>query len=109
MQKINFINGIASVKEGFSIDEAKLRQCDVYARLLPAKGSKIADKKFIMSEKGNHAQAELFIVGSKGQIIVDHRMFVSVSKEHSELKFNGQFYFVELKHPTLGEATTEEW
>lgn len=98
---INFDNGIASVKEGFTIDESKLRECSVYAKLMCNKGTKYADKQFMKSSKGSHIKAELFIIGSNGQIIFDQRLFVNIDPEKSKLLTNGSMWFVELVHTKL--------
>ena len=110
-QLINFNNGVASVKEGFTIDESKLRQVTVYAKLLLNKGTKHSDKSFMMSKSASFIKAELFIVGSKGQIILDNRLFVSIDPTKFKLLTNGAMWFVELEHPSLNISKYEsaEW
>ena len=110
-QLINFNNGVASVKEGFTIDESKLRQVTVYAKLMLNKGTKHSDKSFMKSQSGAFIKAELFIIGSKGQIILDNRLFVSIDPTKSKLLTNGSMWFVELEHPSLDVSKCEsaEW
>ena len=110
-QLINFNNGVASVKEGFTIDESKLRQATVYAKLMLNKGTKHSDKSFMMSKSASFIKAELFIVGSKGQIIFDNRLFVSIDPTKSKLLTNGSMWFIELEHPLLdvSKCKSAEW
>jgi len=110
-QLINFNNGVASIKEGFVIDESKLRNCNVYAKLMLNKGTKYADKSFMKSQSGNFIKAELFIIGSKGQIIYDNRLFVSIDPSKSKLLTGDNIWFVELEHPSLdvSQAESAEW
>jgi len=110
-QLIKFNNGVASVKRGFSIDESKIRECNVYAKLMLNKGTKYADKAFLKSQSGEFIKAELFIIGSRGQIIMDNRMFVSIDPTKSNLQTNGNMWFVELQHPSLdvSQCETAEW
>ena len=108
---INFNNAIASVKEGFAIDESKLRNCTVYAKLLLNKGTKYSDKSFMKSKSGDFIKAELFIIGSNGQIIYDNRLFVSIDPSKSKLLTSNNIWFVELEHPSLdvSKAESAEW
>ena len=108
---INFNNGIASVKEGFNIDESKLRNCNVYAKLMLSKGTKYVDKNFMKSKSGEFIKAELFIVGSNGQIIFDNRVFVNIDPKKSKLLTSNNMWFVELEHPSLdiSKAESAEW
>lgn len=110
-QIISFNNGLASVKEDFTIDEAKLRNCRVFAKLMLNKGTKYSDKSFLTNEEGTFIRAELFIIGSLGQIIYDQRMFVNIDPNKSKLQTNGTMWFVELQHPSLDpdKAEVVEW
>ena len=110
-QLISFNNAVASVKDGFTIDESKLRQVTVYAKLLLNKGTKHSDKSFMVSKSASFIKAELFIIGSKGQIILDNRLFVSIDPTKSKLLTNGSMWFVELEHPSLDVSKCEsaEW
>jgi hypothetical protein len=110
-QLISFNNGVASVKEGFIIDESKLRATTVYAKLMLNKGTKHADKSFMKSASGAFIKAEAFVIGSKGQIVFDNKLFLSIDPTKSKLLTNGSMWFVELEHPSIDVSKCEsvEW
>jgi hypothetical protein len=99
LQIINFENAIASVKEGQTVDESKLRQTKVYAKLMLAKGTRLVDKQFQYSESGAMIRATAFILGNMGQIINVDKLFVNIDPNKSTLYKNNSMYYVELIHP----------
>lgn len=109
---IPFNNGFISVKDGESIDLAKLRASTVYAKLFVTKGTKISDKltkkTFLTTEKGEHIKASLFIIGSRGQIVEVDKVWAFVDPKTSKILKNSSMYYCELHHPTLevGQVVT---
>jgi hypothetical protein len=110
---INFINAIASLKEGETIDMEKLRATKVYAKLMMAKGQSfgnITDRsQFLLSEKGSHMRAEAFIINRLGQPVEVNKLFVNVDID-SKIKINEatKSYYVELEHPTIDISKDKE-
>lgn len=109
----NFNNAVASLKDDAKpLDEAILRDTKVYAKLMISKGNKFEDVKsrdmFMLSSEGNYIRAELFILKSNGQMVIDHRVFVNVDI-NSKIMANkaGKFYYVELIHPTIDVSKDE--
>ena len=111
LETINFENGLASIKEGQTVDIEKLRSTAVYAKLMLQKGTKLSDKKFQYSESGTHVRATAFVVGNRGQIVDVNKLFVNIDPKLSTLYKGANMYYVELIHPKLNhsEAVVEEW
>ena len=103
----NFDNAIMSLKDGENpLNEAELRKVRVFGKLMLNKGNKFDTEKrvlsqFIKSDSQNHIRAELFLLGSRGQIITDNRVFVNVQIEGIKIKQGRNFWFVELVHPSI--------
>lgn len=109
LQTINFENGIASVKSGMYVDEARLRETTVYAKLMLAKGTKLADKKFQYSESGTHIRATAFLINSRNVAVEVDKLFVNIDPTKSKLFKNEHSYYVELIHPQFNVGTVEEF
>ena len=107
LQTINFENGIASVKTGMSVDEAKLRDTTVYAKLMLEKGTKLADKKFQYSESGTHIRATAFVINSRNIAVEVDKLFVNIDPTKSKLMKNEHSYYVELIHPQFNVGVEE--
>lgn len=106
MSQINFANAVATLKDGAIIDESALRNTVVYAKLMLNAGMKFATvkstKDFILSAKGEHIRAELFIINNKGNMVIDQRLWVNVDKSAKIMRDdNSRMYFVELIHPVV--------
>ena len=104
METINFENGLATLKEGCSVNVSALRQQTVYAKLMLSKGMKFNDvasrEDFLLSKEGQHIRAELFWISPNGVVITDERLFVNVNKDAKIMK-GASMYYVELLHPTF--------
>jgi hypothetical protein len=110
---ISFTNAVASIKEGAVIDEARLRDTTVYAKLMLTSGTKfgtVVDRhQFLLSEAGNHIRAELFYLNKRNQQVFDQRLFVNVSIDAKILcDATTKMYYVELEHPTVDLANAVE-
>jgi hypothetical protein len=113
MSFINFTNAVATLKDGAVIDEAKLRDNKVYAKLMMKAGSKFGEPKsakdFLLSEKGTHIRAELFIITKSGNMVIDNRLWVNVNIDAYILRDDAtRMYFVELIHPTVDLSSAVE-
>lgn len=113
-QHINFNNALASLIPGAKpIDEEALRGVKVFGKLMLKRGNKFDETntsldQFIASENGDHIKAEMFILGSRNQIISQgKRVFLNVQKEGIQVIKADKFWFVELIHPTLDLSTCE--
>lgn len=105
-QLISFNNGIASVKEGQTVDEQALRNTQVYAKLMLSKGNKFNAKtksmdQFILSESKEYISAEMFILGSRGQMIVVDKVFLNINPTQSSIKPFNNSWVCELIHPSF--------
>jgi len=109
LEVINFVNGIASVKEGQTVDVSKLRQTRVYAKLMLEKGTKLVDKKFQYSDSGEYIRATAFVVGKDNQIIDVDKLFVSIDPKESKLHRNDTMYYIELMHPQFDKGVEEDF
>lgn len=110
---ISFTNAVASIKEGVELDEARLRDTSVYAKLMLTSGTKfgtVTDRhQFLLSEAGNHIRAELFYINKRNQQIFDQRLFVNVNIDAKILRDDTtKMYYVELEHPTVNLADSTE-
>lgn len=106
MSQINFANAVATLKDGATINESALRETTVYAKLMLQAGMKFDKVKsvqdFILSAKGEHIRAELFIINSKGNMVIDQRLWVNVDKSAKIMRDDhSRMFFVELIHPTV--------
>jgi hypothetical protein len=106
MSQINFANAVATLKDGATINEEGLRNSVVYAKLMLKAGMKFdkvkSTKDFILSAKGEHIRAELFIINGKGNMVIDQRLWVNVDKGAKIMKDeHSKMFFVELIHPTV--------
>ena len=105
----NFVNGVASLKDDClnrPLDEASLRATRVFGKLMLTKGTKFDPTnhkmvQFLLSTSEKYIKAELFIIGSRGQIITDQRVFLNVAKENIAIQQGPNFWFVELIHPSV--------
>lgn len=106
MSIISFTNGLATLKDGFTIDEGALRKARVYGKLMLNKGMKFDAVKsvsdFMASENGQYIRAELFIVNSTGNMVIDQRMWLNVSKDALIMRDDqSRMFWVELIHPIV--------
>lgn len=106
MSFINFTNALATLKDGASINEEKLRETKVYAKLMLKSGGKFDQvksvKDFLLSDKGTHIRAELFIINSRGTMLIDNRLWVNVELDALIMRDDANhMFFVELIHPTV--------
>ena len=117
MEKINysFKNGVASLKPESNrpLDEGKLRETIVYAKLMLDKGGKYGEIKsrtdFLTNEANTFIRAEMFILGSKSQIVYEKRVFVNVNIESKIMADPvNKIYYVELEHPSLDVSKSTE-
>lgn len=113
MSQINFANAVATLKDGAIIDESALRNTVVYAKLMLNAGMKFdkvkSTKDFILSAKGEHIRAELFIINNKGNMVIDQRLWVNVDKGAKIMRDDTtKMFFVELIHPTVDLSNAVE-
>jgi len=105
-----FDNGLASLRQGAKpLEESVLRETTVYAKLMLSKGTKfgtVTDRKqFFLSKEKKHIVAELFIIGSKNQIVYDKRVSVYVDiNANLEVDDKNKMYYVQLVHPTRDDS-----
>lgn len=110
---ISFTNAVASIKEGAVIDEARLRDTTVYAKLMLTSGTKfgtVVDRhQFLLSVSGNHIRAELFYLNKRGQQIFDNRLYINVNIDAKIFKDDTtRMYYVELIHPIIDLTNSVE-
>lgn len=103
---ISFNNGLATLKDGQTLDEDALRQTRVYGKLMLNKGMKFASVKsvadFMSSENGSYIRAELFVVNRHGSMVTDSRVWLNVSKDATIMRDDqSRMYWVELIHPVV--------
>jgi len=103
---INFSNAIATLKDGATINEEVLRSTKVYAKLMLQAGMKFENvkstKDFILSDKGTHVRAELFIINKNDTMIIDNRLWVNVNIDAVIMRDDTtRMFFVELIHTTV--------
>ena len=103
---INFTNALATLKDGTSINEEALRNTKVYAKLMLKSGGKFDQvksvKDFLLSDKGTHIRAELFIINKSGTMLTDQRLWLNVDIDALIMRDDvNNMFFVELIHPTV--------
>jgi len=106
MATISFVNAVANVKKGATIDTDRMRDHRVFGKLMLAKGQRFGGQKtlgdFILSESKNTIAAEMFFVNSRGTMLSDNRVFLHVHADALIIPDEvNHFYYVELIHPTL--------